>query len=615
MLIAYELDNRHVSATDYNEKSSRSHAIFQIVIESREHVAGSPGLAKASKMRTGPSSGMKSAGVPVRISTLNLIDLAGSEKASSSAERRREGAYINKSLLTLGTVISKVTEEKASHIPYRDSKLTRILQPALQGNSRVSVICTISPAMNNIDETGNTLKFAQRIKKVVTKAATNEVMDDKALLQKYRSEIDELKTKLHDLTDKENESVQLAAEKLRLEEELHQQQLVRTALKERIDHLTKLILTSSSINSGPFSPKPDEFPRKNSAVNRLSLAMPSPNPSALDSSAVEDLQKMQEKYKTVAEQNEALVKEIKKRDEKISDLEEEISNMKSQLDASRMRKSEGDLVIAAELANVKNQLLKERARTEELFRELESLRSKSSKPENYRSETPFVDLSNINTTSLSGEKVELDPDKFLEMEHIIQEYKERIAEIEKEKQSLQLLTSQLKQRLDTSDKYLERNNGSPVSPSAIYSQYRGDTFSSDLGSNTSSHLRENGSPTINRKPSEAQQLLSTLLSTPPRERAISNASAPLTPPQTSHRTEFLLREIEQNLDREKRLRSKTIDRMATLETELALAKTEMSVRSSMEDIDKALSELSSQRPSVSSSLSLSRRASNGDKLE
>jgi hypothetical protein len=104
--------------------------------------------------------------------------------------------------------------------------------------------------MVNIEESVNTLKFAQRIKRVVTRATTNEMLDDeKALLQRYRVEIDGLKSKLNALTHKEVESSQLAAEKMRLEEELLQQQLVRTALKERIDHLTKLILTSSSFNT------------------------------------------------------------------------------------------------------------------------------------------------------------------------------------------------------------------------------------------------------------------------------------------------------------------------------------------------------------------------------
>ncbi|KAF9120162.1 hypothetical protein BGX30_003334 [Mortierella sp. GBA39] len=259
---------RHVSSTDFNAHSSRSHSIFQIVIESRDRspaTAGSPTVRKP---------GSKSASA-VRVSQLNLIDLAGSEKASSNEERRKEGAFINKSLLTLGTVISKLTEEKGAHIPYRDSKLTRILQSSLNGSARVSVICTISPSYLNVEESNNTLKFAARVKKIVTKAQTNQVMDDKALLEKYRREISELKAQLM-LTAGDGStssgpgngaapsgpqqaelSSLLQKERRKHEEEMVEMNMVRNALKERIDHLTKLILTSSSVHTkGAGAPDP-----------------------------------------------------------------------------------------------------------------------------------------------------------------------------------------------------------------------------------------------------------------------------------------------------------------------------------------------------------------------
>jgi len=115
----------------------------------------------------------------VRVSTLSLIDLAGSERAAETKERRTEGAHINKSLLTLGTVISKLSGDKTGnsadkdkHLPYRDSKLTRLLQGALSGDSLVSILCTIqigaagsvATAQNHTIETLNTLKFASRAK-------------------------------------------------------------------------------------------------------------------------------------------------------------------------------------------------------------------------------------------------------------------------------------------------------------------------------------------------------------------------------------------------------------------------------------------------------------------
>ncbi|KAK3836598.1 MAG: P-loop containing nucleoside triphosphate hydrolase protein [Linnemannia elongata] len=258
---------RHTSSTDYNAHSSRSHSIFQIVIESRERAPTaprSPTIPGGRKM----SLGLRSPSA-VRVSHLNLIDLAGSEKASTDVERRKEGAFINKSLLTLGTVIAKLTDERGGHIPYRDSKLTRILQSSLSGNARVSVICTISPSFLNVEESHNTLKFAARVKKIITKAHTNQVMDDKALLEKYRREITELKAQLlltaaaatgqqdpergggrPQMTAADsNLSHLLERERMKHEEEMIEMNLVRNALKERIDQLTKLILTSQSINT------------------------------------------------------------------------------------------------------------------------------------------------------------------------------------------------------------------------------------------------------------------------------------------------------------------------------------------------------------------------------
>ncbi|KAG0239555.1 NADH-ubiquinone oxidoreductase chain 1 [Mortierella sp. GBA43] len=250
------------------------------VIESRERAPTAP----LSPTHTGsPVAGSAPGGrrmsfglrppSAVRVSQLNLIDLAGSEKASSDAERRKEGAYINKSLLTLGTVISRLTDDKGSHIPFRDSKLTRILQSSLSGNARVSVICTISPSLINVEESHNTLKFAARVKKIVTRAHTNQVMDDKALLEKYRLEISELRAQLLLTTaaaaeassmggggvaiDKDTHaelSHLLERERLKHEEEMMEMNMVRNALKKRLEHLTKLILTSQSVNPKAIYP-------------------------------------------------------------------------------------------------------------------------------------------------------------------------------------------------------------------------------------------------------------------------------------------------------------------------------------------------------------------------
>lgn len=269
---------RRVAGTQFNARSSRSHAVVQIVVESRERVPGGVASLKESK---------RSAMVPggVRVSTLSLIDLAGSEKAADNKERRTEGSHINKSLLTLGTVIARLTSDsekaadgkdkggnasKDKHLPYRDSKLTRLLQPALSGNSLVSILCTIqigssgSPAASNshTGETLNTLKFASRAKNNIVSHAkkadeslgSGTDAGSRALLDRYRIEIQELRKQLESKEedkerekDEEEERAKELEDKQRHEEQMLEMQLARTALKERIEHLNRLILSSKSL--------------------------------------------------------------------------------------------------------------------------------------------------------------------------------------------------------------------------------------------------------------------------------------------------------------------------------------------------------------------------------
>ncbi|RAL15687.1 putative kinesin family protein (KipA) [Aspergillus homomorphus CBS 101889] len=256
---------RRTGSTQYNARSSRSHAVVQIVVESRERAPA--GLSQDRR------SGLLPGGV--RVSTLSLIDLAGSERAADDKERRTEGAHINKSLLTLGTIISKLSDsrEKAGstmdkegkHLPYRDSKLTRLLQPALSGNSLVSILCTIHLGIANKTHAGenlNTMKFAARAKNSIVSHArrAEEALGSgggdagsRVLLERYRLEIQALRNQLECQTKVEIEK-ELRLEEQQLEKEAHarheeqmlEMQLARTALKERIEHLNRLILCSKS---------------------------------------------------------------------------------------------------------------------------------------------------------------------------------------------------------------------------------------------------------------------------------------------------------------------------------------------------------------------------------
>ena len=268
-VIARGDQSRKTRSTQYNAQSSRSHAVVQIVVESRER-------APAGKAINEKRSALVPGGV--RVSTLSMIDLAGSERAAENKERRTEGAHINKSLLTLGTVIARLSGEKDSggnptdkdgkHLPYRDSKLTRLLQPALSGNSLVSILCTIqisstgsvAAANSHTGETLNTLKFAARAKNnIVSHAKKAEEMlgasgdgGSRVLLERYRLEIQDLKSQLETQKKEQAQAVEavdlepVVQEEQRHEEQILEMHLARTALTRRMEDLKRLILDSRS---------------------------------------------------------------------------------------------------------------------------------------------------------------------------------------------------------------------------------------------------------------------------------------------------------------------------------------------------------------------------------
>ena len=168
--------NRSVGATLLNADSSRSHSIFTIDLE---------GCVRASQ-------GEKEV---YRTGKLNLVDLAGSErqsKSGSSGERFKESTKINLSLSVLGNVISALVDGKAKHVPYRDSKLTRLLQDSLGGNSKTLMVACISPGENNYEETLSTLRYAKRAKDIKNKPKINEDPKDK-VTKRYHDEIQHLK--------------------------------------------------------------------------------------------------------------------------------------------------------------------------------------------------------------------------------------------------------------------------------------------------------------------------------------------------------------------------------------------------------------------------------------
>uniref|UniRef100_A0ACD5WNF8 Uncharacterized protein n=1 Tax=Avena sativa TaxID=4498 RepID=A0ACD5WNF8_AVESA len=187
LLLLQGIANRKAAATNMNSESSRSHSVFTCVIESRWE---------------------RDSMAHLRFGRLNLVDLAGSERQKSSGaegERLKEAANINRSLSTLGLVImtlGEVANGKSRHVPYRDSRLTFLLQDSLGGNSKTTIVANISPSICSSNETLSTLKFAQRAKLIQNNAKVNE--DASGDVMALQRQIEELKVQLTCLRKQQN---------------------------------------------------------------------------------------------------------------------------------------------------------------------------------------------------------------------------------------------------------------------------------------------------------------------------------------------------------------------------------------------------------------------------
>ncbi|XP_076181595.1 kinesin-like protein Klp61F [Ptiloglossa arizonensis] len=184
------LERRQTAPTLMNANSSRSHTIFSITIHMKENTIDGEEVLKTGK--------------------LNLVDLAGSEnvgRSGSSDRRAREAGYVNQSLLTLGRVITALVE-RAPHIPYRESKLTRLLQESLGGRTKTSIIATISPASINLEETLSTLDYAHRAKNITNRPEINQKLSKREFLKQYTTEIERLRRDL--LATRERNGVYVA---------------------------------------------------------------------------------------------------------------------------------------------------------------------------------------------------------------------------------------------------------------------------------------------------------------------------------------------------------------------------------------------------------------------
>uniref|UniRef100_A0A8B9LFN8 Kinesin family member 13Ba n=1 Tax=Astyanax mexicanus TaxID=7994 RepID=A0A8B9LFN8_ASTMX len=238
--------SRTVAATNMNEESSRSHAVFNII------------LTHTLKDMQSGTSGEK-------VSKLSLVDLAGSERAAktgAAGERLKEGSNINKSLTTLGLVISALADQgagknKSKFVPYRDSVLTWLLKDSLGGNSRTAMVATVSPAADNYDETLSTLRYADRAKSIVNHAVVNEDPNAR-IIRELREEVEKLRDQLTqaesmkapELKDRLEESEKLIQEMtVTWEEKLRKTEEIAQERQKQLESLG-ISLQSSGIRVG-----------------------------------------------------------------------------------------------------------------------------------------------------------------------------------------------------------------------------------------------------------------------------------------------------------------------------------------------------------------------------
>uniref|UniRef100_A0AAV2LQU4 Kinesin-like protein KIF13B n=1 Tax=Knipowitschia caucasica TaxID=637954 RepID=A0AAV2LQU4_KNICA len=238
--------SRTVAATNMNEESSRSHAVFNIIL-------------------THTLKDVKSGTSGEKVSRLSLVDLAGSERAAktgAAGERLKEGSNINKSLTTLGLVISALAEQgtaknKNKFVPYRDSVLTWLLKDCLGGNSRTAMVATISPAADNYEETLSTLRYADRAKNIVNHAVVNEDPNAR-IIRELREEVEKLRVQLTqaesmkapELKDRLEESEKLIQEMtVTWEEKLRKTEEIAQERQKQLESLG-ISLQSSGIKVG-----------------------------------------------------------------------------------------------------------------------------------------------------------------------------------------------------------------------------------------------------------------------------------------------------------------------------------------------------------------------------
>ncbi|KAI3703509.1 hypothetical protein L1987_73635 [Smallanthus sonchifolius] len=455
--------HRHIGETNMNLHSSRSHTIFRMIIESRDKVE---------------DEYAENACDAVRVSVLNLVDLAGSERAAKTGAegvRLKEGSHINKSLMTLGTVIKKLSEgaeSQGGHVPYRDSKLTRILQPALGGNANTAIICNITLAQIHADETKSSLQFASRALRVTNCVHVNEILTDAALLKRQKKEIEELRAKLQgshsdhlgeEILNLRNTLLQSELERERIALELEEEKKAQAERDKmlleqakKIQNLSSMVFCSSREEVAEHHKKekrretwcPGKLPEK--MVNKIPSTIPG------QASAVKPVRNDRERGPLLAFEelvNDNTSNAIKQeRDCKVGSSDFGLPNPRSLIHVTSRKKAptrkKSLLTESAELTEMREEY-------ENLLLQFETQRTRSEIKIDYLTRK----LAEANPTSDSNEKaIELGTsEKTNEMEAslVIKELQEKISMLEMERssslQNIDYLTRKLAEANRTSD--------------------------------------------------------------------------------------------------------------------------------------------------------------------
>lgn len=314
--------HRSVGRTNMNEHSSRSHAIFIITVECSR--IGSDGESH------------------ITVGRLNLVDLAGSERQSktgATGERFKEATKINLSLSALGNVISALVDSKSAHIPYRDSKLTRLLQDSLGGNSKTVMVACIGPASYNFEETLGTLRYANRAKNIKNQPKINEDPKD-ALLREFQEEIEMLKERLR-LRKARGLDVSVSSRsdsELNLQQDIEAIQNDDSIIHQEKERLIREIQEKHALLEQERQEQARVAQRISNIQSRLIVGHSGfgDSESGLETRTKEQLEQLEHKRRELAEQKRRereMVEALERQEEDTVDLKQTFSDLRTEVEA------------------------------------------------------------------------------------------------------------------------------------------------------------------------------------------------------------------------------------------------------------------------------------------